>query len=102
MSTTGEAEAYQSMLCGRSTYDSEVTRTGAAGKYAAGLRTSKAVQMQYEDGGYAYVQASYGNKITGLRQITALARNIGKLLKVSRNITIGRSIQRPGRVRTST
>ena len=65
MSTTGEAEAYQSMLCGRSTYDSEVTRTGAAGKYAAGLRTSKAVQMQYEDGGYAYVQASYGNKITG-------------------------------------
>ena len=44
VSATGDSEAQQSAFCGRSTYDSEVTRTGIGSKYSAGLRTSKAVQ----------------------------------------------------------
>ena len=51
------------MYCFEVTCTNSGTRIGS--NYVAGLRTSKAVQMQYEDGGYAYVQASYGNKITG-------------------------------------
>ena len=45
VSSIGEAEAQQSELGGRSTYDSEVTRTGSGSKYAAELRARKTVQL---------------------------------------------------------
>ena len=45
VSTAGEAQAQQSALRGRSTYWFEAICTNTDKKYAAGLHTSKAVQL---------------------------------------------------------